>query len=165
MIRGLNSSSVTGAKQSCCSYGLKWKRLIRRVIVTQYCTFVLPPYMYSWPFLVFRGKSWIIVLCLPWGSSTNISRWVTDTVELVYVPRNVVRVVDRRSTTILYGCVAVQSRPHYGVWRLSKITYDCRRMKTFHLDCNDDWQRWTGKLSYDFNANLIYMSNIYSDAA
>ena len=80
------------------------------------------------------------------------------------VPRDALRqlVVDRRSTTILDGSVTVLSRPHYSVWRLSKITYDCRRMKTFHQDCNDDWQRWMWKFSYDFNANLIYMWNIYS---
>ena len=41
-------------------------------------------YMYTWQFLVFPGKSRIIVVCLPWGSSTNISRWVTDTAGLVY---------------------------------------------------------------------------------
>ena len=82
--------------------------------------------------------------------------------------RNVVRkfVVDRRSTTVLDGSATVLSRPHYGVWRLSKITYDCRRMTTFHQNCNGDWQRWNwGQPRFlRFQSGLgTYRSNINSD--
>ena len=54
------------SKQSWCRYGLKKAWHIRREIVTQSCTFILPPYTYSWSSLAFPGNSWIIVACLPW---------------------------------------------------------------------------------------------------
>ena len=149
------------SKQSWCSYGLKWAWLIRKVILTQSCTFVLPPYIF------------MAILGLPWEIVDNryspSMRIQSEYLKMSYgyssvglrVPRNVVRkfVVDRRSTTVLDGSVTVLSRPHYSFLRLSKNTYDCKRMTTFHQDWNDDWQRWT-KLSYDFKANLIYISRI-----
>ena len=50
---GTSTNVLNCSKQSWRSYGLKWAWLIRRVIVTQSCTFVLPPHTHSWQFLVF----------------------------------------------------------------------------------------------------------------
>ena len=74
--------------------------------------FVPQPNMYSWPFMAFPGKSWILVIAF----HEDPVRTSQDTVDTVGLARNVVRkfVVDHRSTTV-DGCATVLSSPHYGV--------------------------------------------------